>query len=314
MGSYVIRRLLGLIPAMLLVSVVAFLFMHLIPGNPAAVRLGPSATTEQIERMTEKMGLNEPIYVQFGRWFGCVMQGDLGKSIFFQQSVLSVVGSRAETSILLATLAMLVVIGVGLPLGVISAVRRNTWIDQVSLTVSFLGAGIPDFWLGLLLMLVFAVILGWFPTSGFTSILAKGGIMNLRYLILPALTLGIPNAALLTRLTRSSMLEILSMDYVSTAKAKGLPERTVILKHALRNCAIPIITTIAFTLVILMAQAVVTESVFALPGIGRLVISSVLRRDYPVLQGVLLLTAFLYLFVNLLADIAYGLLDPRIRY
>ena len=314
MGSYVVRRLLGLIPAMLLVSVVAFLFMHLIPGNPAAVRLGPSATTEQIERMTEKMGLNEPIYVQFGRWFGCVMQGDLGKSIFFQQSVLSVVGSRAETSILLATLAMLVVIGVGLPLGVISAVRRNTWIDQVSLTVSFLGAGIPDFWLGLLLMLVFAVILGWFPTSGFTSILAKGGIMNLRYLILPALTLGIPNAALLTRLTRSSMLEILSMDYVSTAKAKGLPERTVILKHALRNCAIPIITTIAFTLVILMAQAVVTESVFALPGIGRLVISSVLRRDYPVVQGVLLLTAFLYLFVNLLADIAYGLLDPRIRY
>jgi len=260
------------------------------------------------------MGLNEPIYVQFGRWFGRVMQGDLGESIFFQQSVLSVVGSRAETSILLATLAMLVVIGVGLPLGVISAVRRNTWIDQVSLTVSFLGAGIPDFWLGLLLMLVFAVILGWFPTSGFTSILAKGGIMNLRYLILPALTLGIPNAALLTRLTRSSMLEILSMDYVSTAKAKGLPERTVILQHALRNCAIPIITTIAFTLVILMAQAVVTESVFALPGIGRLVISSVLRRDYPVLQGVLLLTAFLYLFVNLLADIAYGLLDPRIRY
>ena len=314
MGSYVIRRLLSLIPAMLLVSVVAFLFMHLIPGNPAAVRLGPSATTDQIERMTEKMGLNEPIYVQFGRWFSRVMQGDLGESIFFQQSVLSVIGSRAETSILLATLGMLVVIGVGLPLGVISAVRRNTWIDQVSLTVSFLGAGIPDFWLGLLLMLVFAVILGWFPTSGFTSIFAKGGITNLRYLILPALTLGIPNAALLTRLTRSSMLEILSLDYISTAKAKGLPERTVILKHALRNCAIPIITTIAFTLVILMAQAVVTESVFALPGIGRLVISSVLRRDYPVLQGVLLLTAFLYLFVNLLADVAYGLLDPRIRY
>ena len=314
MGSYVIKRLLSLIPAMLLVSVVAFLFMHLIPGNPAAVRLGPSATTDQIERMTEKMGLNEPIYVQFGRWFSRVMQGDLGESIFFQQSVLSVIGSRAETSILLATLGMLVVIGVGLPLGVISAVRRNTWIDQVSLSVSFLGAGIPDFWLGLLLMLVFAVILGWFPTSGFTSIFAKGGITNLRYLILPALTLGIPNAALLTRLTRSSMLEVLSLDYVSTAKAKGLPERTVILKHALRNCAIPIITTIAFTLVILMAQAVVTESVFALPGIGRLVISSVLRRDYPVLQGVLLLTAFLYLFVNLLADVAYGLLDPRIRY
>lgn len=314
MGSYVIRRLLGLIPAMLLVSVVAFLFMHLIPGNPAAVRLGPSATTDQIERMTEKMGLNEPIHIQFGRWFARVMQGDLGESIFFQQSVLSVIGSRAETSILLATLGMLVVICVGLPLGVISAVRRNTWIDQASLTVSFLGAGIPDFWLGLLLMLVFAVILGWFPTSGFTSIFAKGGITNLRYLILPALTLGIPNAALLTRLTRSSMLEILSLDYISTAKAKGLPERTVILKHALRNCAIPIITTIAFTLVILMAQAVVTESVFALPGIGRLVISSVLRRDYPVLQGVLLLTAFLYLFVNLLADVAYGLLDPRIRY
>ncbi len=314
MGSYVIRRLLGMIPAMLLVSVVAFLFMHLIPGNPAAVRLGPSATTDQIERLTEKMGLNEPIHIQFGRWFARVMQGDLGESIFFQQSVLSVIGSRAETSILLATLGMLVVICVGLPLGVISAVRRNTWIDQASLTVSFLGAGIPDFWLGLLLMLVFAVILGWFPTSGFTSIFAKGGIMNLRYLILPALTLGIPNAALLTRLTRSSMLEVLSLDYVSTAKAKGLPERTVILKHALRNCAIPIITTIAFTLVILMAQAVVTESVFALPGIGRLVISSVLRRDYPVLQGVLLLTAFLYLFVNLLADVAYGLLDPRIRY
>lgn len=314
MGSYVIRRILGLIPTMLLVSVIVFLLTHFIPGNPAAVRLGPSATTEQIERMTEEMGLNKPIYVQFGRWFSGVMQGDLGKSIFFQQSVLSVIGSRAETSILLGTLGMLVVIGIGVPLGVISAVRRNTWIDQVSLTVSFIGAGIPDFWLGLLLMLVFAVILGWFPTSGFTSVLAKGGITNLRYLILPALTLGIPNAALLTRLTRSSMLDVLSLDYISTARAKGLPEWTVILKHALRNCAIPIITTIAFTLVILMAQAVVTESVFALPGIGRLVISSVLRRDYPVLQGVLLLTAFLYLFVNLLADVAYALLDPRIRY
>jgi len=314
MGTYIIRRLLGLVPAMLLVAVVAFMFMHFIPGNPAAVRLGPSATTEQVERMTEKMGLNEPVYVQFKKWFIRVIQGDLGESIFFQQSVLSVIASRAETSILLATLGMLVVIGIGLPLGIISAVKRNTWVDQVSLSVSFLGAGIPDFWLGLLLMLVFAVNLGWFPTSGFTSVFAEGGIANLRNLILPALTLGIPNAALLTRLTRSSMLEVLSLDYVSTARAKGLHERTVILKHALRNCAIPIITTIAFTLVILMAQAVVTESVFALPGIGRLVISSVLRRDYPVLQGVLLLTAFLYLFVNLLADITYGLLDPRIKY
>ncbi len=314
MGTYIVRRVLGLIPAILLVSVVAFMFMHFIPGNPAAVRLGPSATTEQIERLTEKMGLNKPVYIQFERWFWQVLQGDFGESLFFQQSVLSVIGSRAETSILLATLGMMVVVLVGLPLGVISAVRRNTWIDQVSLTVSFLGAGIPDFWLGLLLMLVFAVTLGWFPTSGFPSVFAEGGIANLRYLILPALTLGIPNAALLTRLTRSSMLEILSLDYISTAKAKGLPQRTVILKHALRNCAIPVITTIAFTLVILMAQAVVTESVFALPGIGRLVISSVLRRDYPVLQGVLLVTAFLYLFVNLLADVAYGLLDPRIKY
>lgn len=288
--------------------------MHFIPGNPAAVRLGPAATTEQIERLTEKMGLNKPVYVQFSIWFSHVMHGDFGESVFFQQQVLKIIGSRAETSVLLATLGMLVVILVGLPLGVISAVRRNTWIDQVSLTASFLGAGIPDFWLGLLLMLVFAVILRWFPTSGFPSVFTEGGIANLRYLVLPSLTLGIPNAALLTRLTRSSMLDILSLDYISTARAKGLPQRVVILKHALRNCAIPVITTIAFTLVILMAQAVVVESVFALPGIGRLMISSVLRRDYPVLQGVLLLTAFLYLFVNLLADIAYGLLDPRIRY
>ena len=314
MGAYVIRRLFGLIPAILLVSIIAFLFMHFIPGNPAAVRLGPSATTEQIEKLTKEMGLDKPVYIQYFIWFSRILHGDFGISIFFQQPVLEVIRSKAEISILLGALGILVVILLGIPLGIISAVKRNSWIDQLSLTVSFVGAGIPDFWLGLLLMLAFGVLLRWFPTSGYNSVLNAGGIMNLRYLILPALTLGIPNAALLTRLTRSSMLDVLSLDYISTARAKGLPERRVVLKHALRNCATPIISTIAFTLVIIMAQAVVTESVFALPGIGRLVINSVLRRDYPVLQGVLLLTASLYLFINLFADIAYGLLDPRIRY
>lgn len=314
MGAYIVRRLLGLIPAILLVSIVAFLFMHFIPGNPAAVRLGASATTEQIEKLTKEMGLDKPIYIQYYIWFTRLLHGDFGTSIFFQQSVLKVIGSRAETSILLGTLGILVVILLGIPLGIISAVKRNSWVDQLSLTTSLIGAGIPDFWLGLLLMLAFGVVLRWFPTSGYNSVLTAGGIMNLRYLILPALTLGIPNAALLTRLTRSSMLDVLSVDYISTARAKGLSEGRVVIKHALRNCATPIISTVALTLVIIMAQAVVTESVFALPGVGRLVISSVLRRDYPVLQGVLLLTASLYLFVNLFADVTYGLFDPRIRY
>ena len=314
MGAYIIRRLLGLLPALFLVSIVAFSFMHFIPGNPAAIILGPSATTKQIAKLTEEMGLDKPVYIQYGLWLIHVLKGDFGKSIFFQQPVLKVIAERAETSLLLGTLGILVVILIGIPLGVLSAVKRNSWVDQLSLTFSFLGAGIPDFWLGLLLMLCFGVILEWFPTSGFSSIFSKGGISNLRYLILPALTLGIPNAALLTRLTRSSMLDVLSLDYISTARAKGLNEGKVILKHALRNCASPIISTVSFTLVIIMAQAVVTESVFALPGVGRLVINSVLRRDYPVLQGVLLLTASLYLFINLFADVAYGLLDPRIRY
>jgi len=314
MVSYLTRRVLAMFPTLLIVMIVTFFLIHLIPGDPASVMLGPYATVDQIEQLQHAMGLDQPITVQFTKYVSDVFSGNLGRSILFHMPVTKLILQRAETSIMLAILSLAVVLCIGLPSGITAAIKRNTWIDQLFLSIALLGASIPSFWLGLVLMLVFAVRLHWLPSSGYPPIFATGNIANLRYLILPAITLGFSNSALLARLTRSSMLDVFQEDYIDTARAKGLAESKVILKHALRNASIPIVTVLSFTFAGLLSGTVVTETVFALAGVGRLVVESVLGRDYPTIQGIMLVVAFIYLFINFVTDVIYAFLDPRVQY
>jgi len=314
MWVYTFRRLLTIIPTLLVASIIIFSFMHLMPGDPAAVMLGTNATPEQVERLRTQMGLNRPIYIQFSTWIRGAFVGDLGESIFFQSPVMSVIRSRAETSILIAFFSMILILTIGVPVGVISAVKNNTPLDQFSMGFAMLAASIPTFWLGLNLMIIFSVNLGWLPSSGFPSVIESGNLMNLKYLILPCLTLAAPNSALIIRLTRSSMLDVMSEEYVKTARAKGLKESEVVIKHIFRNAIISVVSALGFTFIALLSGTVVTETVFSLPGVGSLVVQSVLRRDYPVIQGVIFVVVILYVLINLLTDLSYGFLDPRITY
>lgn len=312
MLAYTIKRILALIPTLLAASMLVFLFIHLIPGDPAAVLLGDTATPEEIAALTREMGLDAPIYVQYLLWLGKVFQGDLGSSIFFQVPVLSVIADGAETSVLLASMTMVWIVLIGVPIGVIAATRHGTWIDQIASALAMFSASVPTFWLGLYLILIFAVGLGWLPSSGFPSIFDDGGLANLRYLLLPSFTLAAPNAALIIRLVRASMLDVQREDYVRTARAKGLSPTRVAIKHVFRNALIAVTAAFGFTFAALISEAVVTETVFSLPGIGRMVVQSILRRDYPVIQGVILVIVVLYMVVNLLVDLAYSWLDPRV--
>lgn len=276
--------------------------------------LGDQATPEQVRELRETMGLDRPLVVQYGKWLSGVVRGDFGNSVFFHQPVLHVILDRAETSVLIAVFSMLIIILVGVPIGILSAVRFNTRLDQFLSGLSMFFASVPTFWLGLNLMILFAVTLRWLPTSGFPSIIESGDWTNLRYLVLPCITLAAPNSALIIRLTRSSMLDVSKADYVKTARAKGLSEGAVNIRHIFRNSLISVVSALGFTFVALVAGTVVTETVFSLPGIGRLVVESVLRRDYPTIQGIILIIAFLYMLINLLVDLSFALLDPRIRY
>lgn len=307
------KRLLSMIPTFVLASVLVFSFMHMMSGDPAAVMLGDSATPDQVQALRETMGFDQPIYTQFTRWFTGILQGDFGNSIFFHKPVLRIILDRAETSLFIATLSMALIVVVGIPIGMVSAVRYNSIADQTFSGGAMLAASMPTFWLGLNLMLLFSVMLGWLPSSGFPSVLESGNLGNLKYMVLPCVTLAAPNSALIIRLTRASMLDVLKEGYVTTARAKGLSEFVVTLKHVFRNSLITIISVVGFTFVGLASGTVVTETVFSLPGIGRLVVESVLRRDYPVIQGVILIIAVAYMVVNLLIDCCYTFLDPRIR-
>lgn len=309
---FIIKRLLSLIPTLLMASVLIFLFVHLIPGDPAAILLGDMATPEEIEALKTEMGLNEPVYVQYGLWLSQVLQGNLGTSIFFQTPVLSVIADGAETSILLASLTMLWIIVLALPLGILAASKHGTWVDQICSGGAMLAASVPTFWLGLYLILIFSVSLGWLPSSGYPSITEEGGLANLRYLVLPSLALAAPNAALIIRLVRASMLDVQREDFVRTARAKGISPTKIAVKHVFRNALIAVVAAFGFTFAALISEAVVTETVFSLPGIGRLVVQSILRRDYPVIQGVILVIVVLYMLINLLVDLAYARLDPRV--
>ena len=312
MPAFIIKRLLSLIPTLLAASMLVFLFIHLIPGDPAAVLLGDTATPEEIAQLTAEMGLDRPIYIQYLHWLGNLLQGDMGTSIFFSEPVTSVISDGAETSVLLALMTMFWIIVIGVPIGVVAATRHGSWIDQIASGLAMFAASVPTFWLGLYFILIFAVTLGWLPSSGFPSIFDEGGLTNLRYLLLPSLTLAAPNAALIIRLVRASMLDVQREDYVRTARAKGLHPAKVAYKHVFRNALIAVTAAFGFTFAALISEAVVTETVFSLPGIGRLVVQSILRRDYPVIQGVILVIVVLYMFVNLLVDLAYAWLDPRV--
>ena len=314
MIAYIIRRFLSMIPSLLLASIIVFSFIHLIPGDAAQVMLGDMATPEQVQALRVSMGLDRPVWVQYSLWLSNVLRGNFGTSTFFHIPVLEVIADRAETSIFLAIMSIMLIILIGIPIGILSAVRYNSFVDQFFSGISMFFASIPTFWLGLNFMIFFSVWLGWFPTSGFPSVLQSGDWSNLRYLVLPAITLAAPNSALIIRLTRSGMLDVSHADYVRTARAKGLSENSVNLRHIFRNSLITVVSALGFTFVALVSGTVVTETVFSLPGIGRLVVESLLRRDYPTIQGIILVIASIYMLINLLVDLSFAFLDPRIRY
>jgi peptide/nickel transport system permease protein len=313
MGIYVLKRLLGAIPTLVIASLLVFAFIHLIPGDPASVMLGDMADAEDIAALRTELGLDRPIWEQYLLWVSRVLQGDFGSSIYFQEPVLSVIGEGAETSAFLALFTMILIIAIGIPAGIVAASFHGTRIDQTLSGLTMLFASIPTFWLGLYLIFTVAVGLGLLPTSGFPSVLESGDLSNLKYLILPAITLSAPNSALVIRLVRAGMLDVMREDYVRTARAKGIAEHAVILRHVFRNALIGVVATLGFTFVGLVSEAVVTETVFALPGIGRLVVQSILRRDYPVIQGIILVIILFYIVVNLVVDIVTTYLDPRVK-
>ena len=307
-----LRRLMGMIVVLAIVATVVFIIVRVTPGDPAAVMLGSEATPEDVAQLRRQLGLDAPLIVQYGQFMLGLLKGDLGQSIFLGQSVGEALLARAEPTFFLTLFSILIASVIALPVGILSAVKRGTLFDQAVVTATMIAASIPSFWLGLILIQVFAVGTGWFPASGY------GGpdspfLVRLQHLVLPAVALGVVNSALITRFTRAAMLDVLGDDYVRTARAKGASERRVVLKHALKNALVPIITVIGLSVAMLVAGAVVTETVFGLPGVGNLVVSAVLRRDYPVIQGTLLVVAAIYVLINFVVDMLYIAVDPRVR-
>jgi peptide/nickel transport system permease protein len=295
------------------VAVLVFLLLRLTPGDPAAIMAGDAASTEQIERIRAGLGLDRPIVVQFGIWLGKVLSGDLGESFYFRIKVTTLIAQRLEPTFALATLTILMAVMVSIPLGVLAAWRHGGWLDRALMGFSVLGFSIPVFVLAYLLIWLVSLKLGWLPVQGYHR-LADGVMPFIQHLILPATTLSVIYIALIARVTRASVLEALGEDYIRTARAKGLPEARVLIRHALANAAVPIATVIGIGIAILIGGVVVTESVYAIPGLGRLTVDAVLARDFPTIQGVILFFSCLYVAINLLVDLSYVFLDPRIRY
>src|ERR1700735_2936371 len=313
MLGYLVRRILATIPVMAVVALFVFLLLRLTPGDPAAILAGDNATPEQLERIRISLGLNQPLYTQFFNWIGSLLHGDLGTSLSSNQPVLKLIGQRIEPSIAVAIATIVLSVVIAVPLGVVAAWKRGTWIDRFVMGLSVIGFSVPVFVIGYVLIQIFAIDLRWVPVQGFRSIASGFGPFFQR-IILPTVALSFIYVALIARMTRASMLDVLGEDYVRTARAKGINESGVLLRHALRNAAVPVITVIGSGFALLISGVVVTESVFNLPGIGRLTVDAVLARDYPIIQAMILLTSGIYVAVNLLIDVAYTLLDPRIRY
>ena len=308
-----LRRFLSAIPVLFIVSLISFGLMRLIPGDPAAAIAGTSATPAQIEQLRRDLGLDEPLLMQLLHYYQGLLQGDFGKSLLLGKGVLAATMERLPVTIGLSLYALVLTLLIGVSTGIIAALRQNTWVDQVAMMVAMLGISIPNFFLGLLMIIFFAVQLGWLPSGGYVAF-SQDPIGWLRSTTMPAISLALLQAGLLARITRSGMLEVLRQDYVRTARAKGLPERQVILKHALANALIPIVTVVGIIISLLLSGAVVTEALFSLPGMGQLLTQAVLSRDYPMVQGGLLLVTTFLVVVNILVDILYALIDPRVRY
>jgi peptide/nickel transport system permease protein len=313
MGYYILRRLLASIPVVILVGVMTFSILHIAPGDPAVLMAGEEATPADVEAMRVALGFDKPFIVQFGKWSGRLLQGDLGTSIFSQHTIVSLMKPRIEPTLSLAIIAISLSIIIGVPLGVLAAWNQGSFVDRGVMVFAVLGFSIPVFWLGFLFIWAFAVKIHLFPAVGFVSI-TDGVFPFFRSLTLPALANAIPFSALVARMTRSTMVEVMQEDYIRTARAKGLTERVVNVRHGLRNAAIPIVTVVGLVFAGLVGGAVVTETVFAIPGLGRLLVDGVVRRDYPIVQAMLMVVAVSYVFVNLAVDITYAFLDPRIRY
>ncbi len=313
MKTYVARRLLALLPVAVVVATVSFVLIHLAPGDPASLIAGPDASADEVERIRHHLGLDRPLGVQLVAWYGRLLRGDLGDSIFLRKPVTEAILDRAEPTLLLTALATLVAVALGVPIGVLAARRHDTATDQACMAFALVGISVPNFLAGLLLILVFSVWLRWLPVAGYAP-LEYGWTGTLRSLALPALALGFVQSALIARITRSAMLDVLREQFITTGRAKGLGDGAVTFKHALKNAMVPIVTVIGISVAILIGGAVVVETVFNIPGLGRLIISAVLRRDYPVIQGVVLVIAAVYMLVNLMVDLSYLVLDPRVRY
>lgn len=313
MAGYFIRRVLAAIPVMLVVALFVFLLLRLSPGDPAAIIAGDMATPQQLAAIRANLGLDQPLYEQFFIWISHLLQGDFSTSLMAKTPVLTMIGQRLEPTLSLALVAILFTIVISVPLGVLAAWKHGSWLDNLVMSASVLGFSIPVFVIGYLLTSVFAIELKWLPVQGFTSI-TKGVWPFAERIILPALTLSSVYIALVARMTRASVLEVLGEDYIRTARAKGLSEIHVLFRHALRNAMIPILTVIGTGFALMISGVVVTESVFNVPGLGRLIVDAVLARDYPVIQGMILLTSGVYVVINLLIDLSYALSDPRIRY
>lgn len=312
MTGYTVRRILHTIPVLVAASIVIFLLLHLVPGDPAAVLAGPEASQEQLQAIRERMGLTQPIYVQYGLYMRQLLQGDMGRSYYFKEDIAKLVVRTMPATLELSFVALLFSLLVGIPIGIVSATRRNSWIDHLSMGGAVIGISIPVFWLGIMLIYLFAVQLDLLPASG------RGGPLwtrsGLEHIILPAISLGALMMASTTRLTRGAMLEVLQEDYIRTARSKGLRERVVVYRHALRNALIPVVTNVGLQIGFLLSGSFLTETVFAWPGIGRLSVEAMFRRDYPLVQGTMLMVVFFFIIVNLLVDLMYGVLDPRISY
>ena len=313
MAAYLSRRILATIPVMLFVALFVFSLLYIAPGDPASIIAGDQASPADVERIRINLGLDRPYLIRFGTWLWDVLRGDLGQSIFTNLPVARLIGQRLEPTLSLMVLTLVLSVSLAVPMGVIAAWNQGRWPDRVIMLLAVLGFSVPVFVVGYVLAYVFALQLDWLPVQGYTPL--RDGVWEwLRHLILPAVALGGVYIALIARITRATMLEVLGQDYVRTAKAKGVGSRSVLFLHALKNAAVPIVTVIGIGVALLIGGAVVTESVFAIPGLGRLVVESILRRDYPVIQGVVLLFSFVYVLVNLGVDLLYSVFDPRIRY
>jgi peptide/nickel transport system permease protein len=313
MLDFIARRLVAIIPVLTVVAVLIFLMLRLTPGDPAAVIAGDNATSDQIADIRDKLGLNLPIWQQFGIWIGNMLQGNFGESFFFKKTVAELIAQRVEPTLALASCTLIFAVCISVPIGVMAAYRQGSVFDRVVMGFSVMGFSVPTFVIGYCLIYVFAIELGWLPVQGYIRIGVNFG-QFLERMILPSLTLSVGFIALIARITRASVLEVLNEDYIRTARAKGLSNRVVLMKHALRNAAVPILTVIGLGIAILMGGAVVTESVYGLPGLGRLTVEAVLSRDFPTIQAVILLFSVVYVLINLIIDISYTLFDPRIRY